>query len=528
MAVTETPPETVEAATEAAPAAPRRQPTGFAAVLGTGDHKVVGRLYIVSGLVFGLGALVLGGLFAVEALDSSSLDVFARDTAFQFFTLSRVGSLFLLAFPLVIGIAMVVVPLQVGARSVAFPRAAAVSYWAWLMGAVLLVASYAINGGPGGGRSTGVNLWIASMGLLVLSILLAAICLATTVLAARTTGLRLSYLPLYSWSVLVAAVMWLFTLPVLFGQLVLLYVDHRHGGRTFGGDSNIYGSIAWVLRNPQVYVIAVPVLGFAADAMATTARTRMGLRPIAQAAIGAFGILGFGAFLQAADKTAIETPVVIGMSLAAVLPILVILAVGGDLFRRGTLRSSTGMVYAGASLLVLLLGVAAGALGSIPALETAGTIFDSGVSHAVILAAVIASLGGLHWWATKIGRQPATDVLGGLAALVMLLGSVTVVVPDLISGIAGDGAELRPDWTGGIEALNVIVLIGVVIVAGGVALALVSLLPLLRRGQDVDRDPWQGQTLEWLTPSPPPLANFDTELPLVVSPEPLVDASEEK
>lgn len=527
MAVTETPLETVDTALPSDAPTTRPQPTGLAAVLGSGDHKVIGRLYIVTALIFGLVVVALGQLMAVEAIKPATLDVFDKDTVFQFFTLYRVGSLFLLAFPLVIGVALVVVPLQVGARSVAFPRAAAASYWAWLIGSGLLLAAYAMNGGPAGGRSEGVNLWIASLGLTVAALLVAAVSLATTVLALRSPGVTLARVPLFAWSVAVATIMWILTLPVLFGLMVLLYVDHRHSGGSFGANAGLFGRIGWVFRNPQIYVVAVPVLGFTADVVATTARARVQMRSVAQGAIGGFGVLGFGAFLLAADATSIESPLVIIMGLAAVVPVLAILALSGDVIRRGSLRATTGAVYALAACLILLLGTAAGALGSIPALETSGTIFDLGVSNAVMLAAVIASLGGIHWWSTKIGRQGANESLGRLAPVAMLIGSAAIVIPDLVSGIAGKGNELNPDWTGGIEGLNIVVAIGVAVLALGVVIAIVSLLPLLKRSDQVDRDPWGGQSLEWLSPSPPPLTNFDADLPLVTSAEPLIDQREE-
>lgn len=530
MAVIETAPETVTGAPVREAGAPRPHPTGLAGVLGSGDHKVVGRLYVVTALAFGLALVLLAELFAVEAISADTLDVFSSDTVFQFFTLFRVGTVFLLALPLVIGVALVVVPLQVGARSVAFPRAAAASYWAWLMGAALLVASYLMNGGPGGGRASGVNLWIAAMGLIVAAILVASVSLATTVLALRHTGLTLDRVPLFAWSVAIAAILWLLTLPVLLALLALLYVDHRHGGSSLGSSAGIYGRILWVFRNPQIYTVAIPVLGFAADVLATTARARIAPRFAAQGAIAAFGVLGFGAFLAGTntDVDAYSTWVVIGIGLGAVLPVLVVVALAADLFRQGSFRLTAGALYATSALLVLLLGVGAGALGSIPRLETANTIFDLGVTHAVVLSSVIASIGGLHWWATKVGHRPANEALGRLAPLVLLMGAAAVVIPDLVSGLAGTDAEKRLDWTGGIEGLNVVVAIGTLVVALGLAAAVVSLLPLLRATDDVvDADPWEGQSLEWLTPSPPPLANFVAELPVVTSAEPLVDQREE-
>ena len=130
MAVTETPPETVDAAAPAVASTPRPEPTGLAAVLGSGDHKLVGRLYIVTALLFGLAAGLLGVLFAVEGIEPTTLDLFSAGSVYQLFTLFRLGGVFMVAFPLVIGVALVVVPLQVGATTVAFPRAAAASYWA--------------------------------------------------------------------------------------------------------------------------------------------------------------------------------------------------------------------------------------------------------------------------------------------------------------------------------------------------------------------------------------------------------------
>ncbi len=529
MAVIETPPETVAAASEPSTGAHLAQPTGLAGVLGSGDHKVIGRLYVVSALIFGLVILTLGGLLSFEATAPTSTDVFSSSTVFQFFTLFRLGSVFLVALPLVVGVAMVVVPLQVGARAIAFPRAAAASYWGWLMGSVLLLVAYAIDGGPAGGRSSGVNLFLASFGLVVVSIVLAAIALATTVLALRHTGLSLSRTPLFAWSVAVASILWVLTLPVLGGILVLLYVDHRHGAASLGGNADIYPRLLWVLRNPQIYTLAIPVLGFAGDALATTARARLAPRGVVVGAIGAFGVASFGAFLAGADAGTYDSVVVVAMSLIAVVPVLALLGVVGDVVRRGgSFRVTAGALYAVAALLVLLVGTVAAAIGSFPAVEATGTIFDLGVSHAVVLSSLIASLGGIHWWSTKIGRQQANEAMGRVAPLVLLVGSLAVVLADVFSGLFGEGAELNADWTGGVEAMNWVAVLGTGAVALGFLTSLGAVLPALKAGTDVPADPWEGQTLEWLAPSPPPIGNFDADLAPVTSAEPLADLRQEK
>lgn len=537
MAVTETPAETVAAASATAEAAPRTQPSGLAALLGSGDHKTIGRLYLFFSLAFGLLIVGLGEAFAIESIQPDTLDVFTGDTAFQLFTLTRIGTIFLLAIPMVIGVAMVVVPLQVGARSVAFPRLAAASFWGWLIGSALFLSSYAMNGGPGGGSEQGVNLWIASMGMIIVSVLAAALCLATTVLALRTTGLSLDRLPLFSWSVAVAAIMWLLTLPVAFGLLVIMYVDHRHAGGLFvGAPSVLYQNFFWLFRNPQIYVVAIPVVGFFLDVLATASGARMKMRAVAVGAVAAFGTFSFGAFLVVDSDVVLESPIVMVLGLVAILPLLAVLAVAGDLFRRGTFKLSAPVLYAVAAYLVLLLGVAAGALASIRGVldvpegdVLSNNIFFLGISHAVVLSAVIASLGGIHFWATKVGRQPATDKIGMLAPLVLLLGAVLTVFPDLLAGLTGEGPELSGYYTGGIEGVNAVAAAGIGLVAIGVALSIISFLPLFKATEDdVPADPWGGQSLEWLTASPPPVGNFAEELAPVTSAEPLIDLREEK
>jgi heme/copper-type cytochrome/quinol oxidase subunit 1 len=536
MAVTETPPETVAATSADASAAPAAA-TGLAAVLGTGDHKVIGRIYIVASLVLGAVVIGLAQAFGIEAISTEGLDVFASSNAYQAFTLMRVGSIFLLALPLVIGVAMVVTPLQVGARSVAFPRAAAASLWGWLLGSILLLASYLMNGGPGGGSSEGVRLWIASMGLLVVSVLVAAVCLATTVFALRAPGMSMDRVPMYAWSVAVAAVLWLLTLPVLLGLLVIMYVDNRHAGSIFNGSAgSLYAAVYWIFRNPQIYVVAIPVLGFVLDVVATSSKARGRGRSIAQPAIGAFGTLSFGAFLVAPTAAGLESATVVVMGVLAVVPVLAVAAVAADGFRKPGFSLNAGVLYAAVALLVLVLTTIAGAVGAVPGVLDApgeGTVGDNifflGVSHGAVLAAVIGALGGVWWWATKVGRQPADAKLGMLAPLVLLVGAVLVVIPDLVSGIAGDGRELLADYSGGIEALNVVVAIGVGVLALGLLAALASFAPLLKvPANGSPTDPWEGQTLEWLAPSPPPVENFPGELAVVTSAEPLIDLREEK
>lgn len=524
MAVTETS-AGATAASEAVETGTRPAPRGLAGVLGSGDHKVIGRAYLIAATVFGLASAVTGEVVAVERIDTARLNLLSRETFFQVFTFHSVTGTFLFVVPLVLGLAMVVVPLQVGAPSVAFPRAAAASFWTWLVAGALVIVSYLINGGPGGGRASGVDLWTAALAATLVALTVGAACVVATVFGLRAPGMGLGRVPMFAWSTMVAGAMWLLTLPVLVGTLVLVYVDHRHGQHTFGRNSQIYSRILWSMRHPQVYAFAVPVLGFAGDVLTVTARTRQALRGTAMGAIAAFGALGFGAFLQlSVYGQAVEQPAYIGVSVLALLPLLALAALWADLFRRGRFAVNGPLVFAVAAVLMLGVAVLAGAVGSIPALDVANTTWDSAVTHYATLATVIAVLGGLQWWATKVVGRPVSEGLGVLSALVLLLGTVLLSFPDLLSALIGDRGEKRA----GVEALNVVAAAGGVLVALGVLGAVVNLFGGLRGpGTDVPADPWEGHTLEWATPSPPPLENF-VKVPAVRSAEPLLDQREEE
>lgn len=533
MTVTDTPrpgavsarqddPDPASAVTNAAPG-------GLAGVVGTGDHKVVGRLFIGGSLLFVLVAGVAGQLLSIDRVDGTRADtILTRDTFAQVFTLHSTAAVFLFLLPLLLGVALCVVPLQVGSTTVAFPRAAAASFWGWLVGGALLVAAYVINGGPGGGSADGVRLWTAAFAMVLVALVLGALCVVTTVLTLRAPGMDLARVPLFSWSMLVAGVLWLLTLPVLVGLLVLIYVDHRYGRVRFGDNATIYARLRWTFFLPQVYAFAVPTLGFIGDVVPVSARARTARRPVAFGAIAVFGALGFGAFAQTAVYDgAANQPVYDAMAILAVLPVLALLGGWATTIRGGRPRLISPLLFAVAALLMLLVAVLAGAIASIDRFDLQGTLFDTGQVHYTTLAATIAGIGALWYWATKIVGRPLPEGLGRLAAVVLLLGTVLLALPDLLSGAFGEGRDAGV----GIEALNAASAAGGALTILGVLLAVLGLLGGLRgrrrdRGVDTaDEDPWDGHTLEWATASPPAPENF-AEPPEVTSAEPLLDRRE--
>lgn len=532
MALTET-----RVAPAAQVVAPR--PRGLGAV-GAGDHKAIGRFFIVTSLLFLLAGTVSGELLSVDRLHGTSKThlFLTNDRVFtQLFTNHVYAGALLGLIPLFLGIALVVVPLQVGARTVAFPRAAVGSYFAYLFGAALYVASIVMNGGAAGGRAKGIELWILALIVIIGAVLVASVCVATTAIALRAPGMTLDRVPLFTWGMVVSAVIWILTLPVLVGLLAIFYVDLRHG-RTYIGDigaGSIYYRSLWVVRQPQVFVFAAPALGFAGEVFAVAARARYDQKLMqyqgAMINIGLFAILGFGAYTVNVGSDPQRSPVYIVMSFLIVLPVLALFAVAGDLFRRGRKvgkpQALAPLMFAVTALVLIIAGGIAAAIGSVPRAKVAGPtlLYGYGQANLVLLGGIAAGLGALYYWSTKILGRPAPDLPGASAAFLVLAGGVVFGVSDLISG--GFGNKTQAALDGGIKIWNYIGAAGGAVALLGGILAVLTLLPALRSrpDDDVPADPWEGHTLEWFTTSPPAFDNF-VEVPFVTSEAPLLDRRE--
>lgn len=528
MAITETRPanetDPVPAESERFVGLPDHDPGGFAGFIGTGDHKGLGIAYVVLALVFGVGALVLDALYHAD--QSSSF--LPKDSVDQVFSLGRVGGVFLFAIPLLVGLATYVVPLQVGSNTVAFPRAAAAGFWGWLIGSGVLISSYAINGGPDGGSFKGADLFYVALALIVVALMTASVCVVTTVIALRTPGLWLTRVPLFSWSMVVAASLWLLTLPVVLANLVVLYLDHHYGtGAAFATDQFVH--LGWIFTIPQLYVVAIPVLGVISDVLATLCGARQRHRGLMMASIGAFGILSFGAFAQPAFNPQVwNQALFVAMSVLIVLPVLVAFGGWATTLKGGKPSVQSPAVFAFSAALLLLLAVVAGALFAIKQLDlhASGWVekgfalppYLSGLFLLVLTTTLLGAFAGLTFWAPKMLGHFAKESLARLAALVGLLGGLVAGLPLLVygfalksSGVADAAAFLNGTSAAGTAIVVVALILGVVALVGA-------------NGDAPADDAWGlGQSLEWATACPPLDGNFGL-LDRVISPEPLLDA----
>lgn len=501
--------------------------------LTTADHKRIGRLFIGSGLLFGLAALAVGVILGVGRLDPAD-SILQSDAVGQLFSLHRVALSFLVVAPLLLGICLAVVPLQLGSRSLAFPRAAALGYWAWDFGAVMVIIAFIANGGPGGGEPLMVDLFLLGLALSLIGLVIAAASLVVTVLTSRAPGMTLDRVPMLAWSALVGGVALVISLPVLVGDLVLLAVDHQYANQAFGGNARILSWIGWSMTQPATFVLVIPALGAVVDILVTVSRRRHPMRGVIMAGIGIFATAMLAAVTQVphelrwsgttnGDKIKDLLPYAF-FNLLPLLGVFVTIATAGMVLQRNKPKITAGLLFGLLGGMCVLGGVATHALTPIVDLQLGGTVYEEGVFVLLTGGAILAALGALAHWGPKLSGRQLPKAIGGLA-LLGFAGTKLAALPLLVAGFQGQPAgavtfgeyELSPQLLNGIAAVGQLLLFAAVLF-----FALALLASFIGKGAAAGDDPWDGQTLEWATSSPPPADNF-ADLHTVSSAEPLLD-----
>lgn len=527
-------------AAEDVPAAVARRETWF----DTSDHKRVGQLYLVSALAFGAAAAGLAAAAraagADVGLDASPL------TAARLGDLSGTAFALLFLAPAWVGLGTYLVPLQIGAARLAFPRLQALTYWAYLAGAGVVVAAYAagdVRGGllrrvavpaPVGGSNLATQLWVTGLAVVALASLAAALNLVATVLVLRAPGLTFPRAAPFTWATFATSAGVLLATPVFLAGLVLAYLEHRFGGELtfYAADrdaaAKVWQHAMWLVGRPEVFLLGLPALGVVCEVVAVAARRPLVAPKVVGGLLVAFAALAFGAWAQGirATRALVLPTATIPSTLVAVPVGLLVLAWLGTLAqgrKHGRPRPGLALAFA-VSALLLWAGAAANA--AVAALV--GVDAESGASlaaaplgawstaqvHVVAFYAPALVVGAalFHWGPKVWGRHPSA-ALGGLAFVALYFGALVDVAP---LALLGYGNENR-------VALARVALAGAALATLGLlALFLAALGAARGRGREADADPWAGHTLEWATSSPPPPHNFDA-LPEVTSAAPLFD-----
>lgn len=514
MAITET---RVETGTDLAVASPLVPAP--VSILGSGDHTVVGVVYILASILFGVAGLVG---WALTGIDDATGSLFSDSVADQVAQTSVLGLVLLVVVPLFLGIGTYVVPLQVGARTIAFPRAAAAGLWTWLLSSGLFIVAVSIDGGFGGGRPEAVSLGLLSVLGLVVALLLGTVCVLSTAIGLRVPGMTLDRVPMTTFAMLAGGAVWILTLPVLAANVLLMWVDLRYGDGSISQSQGQFAQVAWMVQQPQIYAFVVPGLGIVADVVATFTGARLARRGLLLTGVGAFAVLGVGAWAQPMLFPEVSDELVWqAVSLLQILPVLLLLGGLATALRSGrpALRGALGLALV--SMILLLLAVVAGALLAITPLSLRGSgLVESGQFILVIAAGLTMGAAGLAYWSPKMTGWMPSEAAAKLGVPVMLVGGALAGLSFVVVGFESKFSGLAD----AIDAFTWASVIGAAMLVLGLALTLLGLLSASRHaGDEAGADAWgTGQTLEWKYPSPP--GNHDLgDLPVVHSPEPLLD-----
>lgn len=530
MALTETRPDTTEpaAAVESEPVA-RTQPTAVEKVLGTGDHKSIGRIFIGASLLFLVTDLVLTALVNFHIADGG--DLIEATFANRLWLNHPIALMLCGVLPLLLGLAIYVVPLQVGAPTIAFPRAAAMSLWGWLGATVLFTVALIAKGSYGGSSEKLSRLGHVSFGLLMVSLLVGAVCVMATVISLRPAGMTVGDVPYFAFSMLVAGTLWLLTLPA---ALSIVTIWHIRRPTVSDLEVGAYPALEWLFHQPTVYIAAIPLLGIFADIASVATGRRQRNYAAVQALIGVFGFFAFGAWVQV--PAARETFPAVLFAVAIVIAVLGVFGASLEPARRGGIKITPGFLLAICSILLLLLAGVAGAVQGI-ATTGKGQLFDVvvggfgapgpgasvGQFYLVIAAALAGGLAGLFHWGSRIFGGGVSSGAGFAAVPLMLIGGAAFGLGHVILGIATpdvDGVKILAGMSGA-GALG-----AAAAALGGVAALTLAAVSTLRSdsGENTEaEDTSSAGTLEWLTASPPVAGNFADDLPAISSPYPLFD-----
>jgi heme/copper-type cytochrome/quinol oxidase subunit 1 len=503
--------------------------------LTTTDHKRIGRLFIGVSLVALLGVVVVAGLLGIERIDAEGA-MFDVNAIPQLFALYRIVLTFVVLVPLLLGIAIAVVPLQLGARALTFPRLAAAGFWAWFIGSVLVVISISANGGPGGGNGKFVGLYLVSQIVLLLGLAAAAGSLVTSVLTTRAPGMNMRRVPPFAWSALVGALGLLLVLPAVIGALVLTYVDYRYGRIAFGGTLAINNWIGFGFTQPSTFVYAVPVFGFAAEVIAVASGRKLAMRGVIFTGVALIGITAaLGGLIQ---QSAALSPDISHFSLGDwlsdvvpygffyLLPVLggfIVISLGALALRSGRARVTAPLVFGLLGALMVFVGVVGNAVYQVGDAHLVGTVFEEGVWLYIVYGAVLSGLGAVTYWGPKLwGRTIPDKMVLPLAAL-GFIATVLAALPLLIAGFAKQPANASEfDYSGPQNLWNGLSAAGHVLMFVTVLAFIGLAVRSFTKGEYAGDDPWDAQTLEWATSSPAPYANF-ADVHTVASGEPLLD-----
>jgi cytochrome c oxidase subunit 1 len=514
--------------------------TGWRSWVTTVDHKRIGIMYGAAGLFFFLVAGIEALLIRIQLAQPDG-SLLSAEVYNQVFTMHGVTMIFLVAMPLGAAFANYFIPLQIGARDVAFPRLNALSFWIFLAGGIFLNTSWIFGGGADGGwfayaPNTGVTfspghgMDFYALGLQITGVasLMGAINLITTCLNMRTKGMTLFRMPVLTWMLLVTQFLLLFAIPVITVALFLLTFDRRFGANFFnvdaGADPLLWQHLFWIFGHPEVYVLVLPAFGIVSEIIPTFSRKPIFGYPFMVFSGIAIGFMGWGVWAHHMFVSGLGPLSVTAFSLSTMF---IAVPTGVKILNwlatmwGGRLRFDVPMLYAIAVPAMFTIGGLSGVTHSVAASDTqqTDTYYIVAHFHYVVFGGIImAFFAGFYFWWPKVFGYKLSERWGKANFWIQLIGMNLTFGPMHILGLQGMSRRIDHYSPGfGFEFWNLIVSIGAFTIAASVACFLINVVVSTYRFKKgrlpaAGPDPWDARSLEWMTASPVPEHNFDAEI----------------
>ncbi|MDA8267683.1 MAG: cytochrome c oxidase subunit I [Actinomycetota bacterium] len=521
------------------------EPTFVVKWLTSTDHKVIGINYMVTALVMFYLSGFMALLLRVQLSSPSGIGM-SLQTYNELFTMHGSLMLYLFAGPFAFGgLANYIVPMQVGAPDMAFPRLNAFSYWLYLTGSITMLLGFLTSTGAAAfgwvayaplstsaySPGPGADLWIISLFLTGFSAVFTGVNLVATIFYLRAPGMTMWRLPIFTWNMLVTALLILIAFPVLTAAMVFLWTDRHLGTHIYsvagGGVPVLYQNLFWFFGHPEVYILALPYFGVATEIIPVFSR-----KPV-------FGYKGlvFATISIAALSTGVWahhmfTTGTVLLPFFSLLSLLIAVPTGVKFFNwigtmwRGQISFKTPMLFCVGFLLAFLMGGLTGVMLASPPIDfaTHDTYFVVAHFHQVLFGTtVFAGFAGLYFWYPKMFGRMLHDGLGKAHFWTMFVGFWLTYLPQYVLGLHGMPRRVATYPPGlGWASLNMASTVGAFMIGLSFLIMLVNLWVSWRNPVPAGDNPWDGHGLEWFASSPPVHHNFE-KLPPIRSERPTWD-----
>ena len=516
------------------------QPSGLIGWLTTIDHKRIGILYLVTALFW----FLVGGLEAImiriQLHKPEYQDFVSAETYNQLFTMHGTTMIFLVIMPLAVAFFNYIMPLQIGARDVAFPRMNAFSYWMFFFGSVLINISWLFGEAPNMswvGYSPLTNstytpghsgdFWVVGLQILGVSSIVGALNFITTIVNMRAPGMTFMRMPVFTWMTLITALLVILAFPAITICLVELMFDRLFHTNFFeasaGGLPILWQHLFWVFGHPEVYILILPPMGMVSEILPVFSRKPLFGYPLIVGSGAAIGFMGFTVWTHHMFTSGMGN---IATAAFALTTMAIAVPTGVKIFNwigtlyKGQLVMSVPMLFALGFIYQFMMGGFSGLMhaNAVHDLQQHDSYFVVAHFHYVLIGgALFGTFAGIYYWFPKVTGKMLSESRGKAMFWFLFIGFNLTFFPMHWLGLNGMPRRIytyaaRNDW----GDLNLLCSCGAILMAIAVIIFYIDLFMTAKAGKACGPDPWDGRTVEWTIPSPPPVYNFK-ETPLVHS-----------